>query len=471
MLTPMDSLPLLKPTAPSLRRPLRFKTLLLSSCLSLMGVALFGNGNAVVAQSQPVSAPMALAKLSLIAPDPENPDLEEEDWISWPTPWMTEPVYFSYDPGAQIFNTFNDKANLPWGGLSVSLTAGANGLYYGVEPFGGAEGMGSIFTRDLETGTQTEIASFSGFYDPTGFALAPFPSSLTLGNDGKLYGSTQYGGEQNGGLVFALDPTTNQLEFLADFDGAYDAEYDYYYSYLPYYYSYLPSALTLGNDGLFYGTTLLGGDKGSGSIFAFNPQDNSLTTLASFEGYTDEYGYAYSLSPSGLVLGDNGLLYGTTAYGGEFGAGSLFAFNPSEQSLTAVFSFESQSDEWGYSYSLYPSSLIAGADGSLCGTTAYGGEFGAGALFCFNTSTNSLSTEVSFDLITTAEGWELMPWVDGLTLGEDGIFYGSLWDGAMYYYLRADTDAVASVPEPLTILGAGVAVGLGASFKRRFSRR
>jgi len=457
----MDSLPLFKPTAPSLRRPLLFKTLLLSSFLSLMGVALFGNGNAVVAQSQPVSAPMASAKLSLIAPDSENLDLEEEDWISWPTPWMAEPVYFSYDPIAKTFNTFNDAANLP---LSWFGADGDNGLYYGVEPFGGAEGMGSIFTLDPDTRTQTEIASFSGFYDQTEFAFAPFPSSLTLGNNGKLYGTTQYGGEQNSGLVFTLDPTTNQLEFVADFDGAYDAEYDYHYS-------HLPSALTWDKGDLFYGTTLLGGDKGSGSIFTFNPQDNSLTTLASFEGYTDEYGYTYSLSPSALVLGGNGLLYGTTAYGGEFGDGSLFAFNPLEQSLTTVFSFESQPDEWGYSYSLYPSSLIASADGSLCGTTASGGEFGAGALFCFNTSTNSLSTEVSFDLITTAEGWELTPWVDGLTLGEDGLFYGSLWDGAMYYYLRADTDAVASVPEPLTILGAGVAAGLGASFKRRFSRR
>ncbi|MFN5515270.1 MAG: PEP-CTERM sorting domain-containing protein [Cyanobacteriota bacterium] len=457
----MNSLPIPEKTAMSCRRPFRFKSLLLRTVLSLVGAVLLGDANTVFAQSQPVSAQMASAKLSLIAPDPENPDLVDEDWISWPTPWMTEPVYFSYDPIAKTFNTFNDPANLP---LSWFATAGADGSYYGIEPFGGAEGMGSIFTLDPETRTQTEIASFSGFYDQTGFPFAPFPSSLTLGNDGKLYGSTQYGGEQNGGLVFALDPTTNQLDFLVDFDGAYDAEYDYHYS-------HLPSALTLGNDSLLYGTTLFGGDKGSGSIFTFNPQDNSLTTLASFEGYTDEYGYTYSWLPSALVLGDNDLFYGTTAYGGEFGAGSLITFNPEDNSLRTVFSFESQPDEWGYAPSLYPSSLIAGADDLLCGTTASGGEFGAGALFCFNTSTNSLSTEVSFSPITTAEGWEIMPRANGLTLGEDGLLYGSLWDGAMYYYLRSDINPVASVPEPLTFLGAGIAIALGARFKRRVSRR
>lgn len=72
------------------------------------------------------------------------------------------------------------------------------------------------------------------------------------------------------------------------------------------------ASLTLGTDGLFYGTTGV-------NIFSFNPTGNVLTNLASFNG-------ANGANPlASLTLGMDGLFYGTTG-GGTYG--TIFSFDP-----------------------------------------------------------------------------------------------------------------------------------------------
>ena len=75
-----------------------------------------------------------------------------------------------------------------------------------------------------------------------------------------------------------------------------------------------PSAsLILDSDGVFYGTTIIGGTKDKGTIFSFNPSSNVLTNLASFNDKNGRYPTA------SLTLGSNGLFYGTTKWGGIIG--------------------------------------------------------------------------------------------------------------------------------------------------------
>ena len=158
-------------------------------------------------------------------------------------------------------------------------------------------------TPVMAAGIQT-LASFDG----TNGALPV--ASLTLGTDGLFYGTTRVG---NGidGTIFSFNPTGNVLTSLASFDGTNGS---------------IPRAsLTLGTDGLFYGTTSEDFNLLSlGTIFSFNPIGNTLTSLASFDGNNG------ARPDASLTLGTDGLFYGTTVGGGNGGGGkgTIFSFNP-----------------------------------------------------------------------------------------------------------------------------------------------
>jgi uncharacterized repeat protein (TIGR03803 family) len=79
--------------------------------------------------------------------------------------------------------------------------------------------------------------------------------------------------------------------------------------------------LMQGSDGNFYGTTVLGSTHFRGTVFAIDAT-GSVTTLHSFSGSPNEGALPFS----GLVEGSDGNFYGTTAFGGAHGAGTVFTF-------------------------------------------------------------------------------------------------------------------------------------------------
>jgi len=84
-----------------------------------------------------------------------------------------------------------------------------------------------------------------------------------------------------------------------------------------------------GSDNDFYGTTEFGGTDGNGSVFKVDP-DGTFTTLFSITdtnlSYTGEF-------PCGtLAQGGDGNLYGTTIVGGKTGSGTVFQITPRERS-------------------------------------------------------------------------------------------------------------------------------------------
>src|SRR6185503_4999352 len=86
-----------------------------------------------------------------------------------------------------------------------------------------------------------------------------------------------------------------------------------------------PVGLLQGRDGIFYGTTEFGGTgagKGNGTILKMLP-DGTLTTLHSFAGDDDG-----RWPEAGLVQGPDGTLYGTTTWGGLLDLGTMFAITP-----------------------------------------------------------------------------------------------------------------------------------------------
>ncbi|MEI6420491.1 MAG: choice-of-anchor tandem repeat GloVer-containing protein, partial [bacterium] len=128
----------------------------------------------------------------------------------------------------------------------------------------------------------------------------------------------------------------------------------------------LPSgSFTLFTDGKMYGVTRDGGTMGT--IFSFNPTNNSLATVYSFSGssLTGDPG-----GPTGglAVDSEKGILYGVTAYGGLYGAlmgkGVIFSYEPTaikKFKILYVFPSDSSNGLGG------DKSLIMGKNGVLYG--------------------------------------------------------------------------------------------------------
>ncbi len=161
-----------------------------------------------------------------------------------------------------------------------------------------------------------------------------------------------------------------------------------------------------GSDGNFYGTTEGGGSHGSGNVFKMT-SGGVLTSLFSFTG-----GGANSSSPrASLIQGNDGNLYGTT-----YENSTVFEIN-SSGTLTTLASLKNMNA----SDSL--SSLIEDNQGNFYGTTYNGGSTSNYGTVFELSSSGTLSILASF----TGTNGEYS--YAGLTLGNDGNYYGTTANG------------------------------------------
>jgi uncharacterized repeat protein (TIGR03803 family) len=174
------------------------------------------------------------------------------------------------------------------------------------------------------------------------------------------------------------------------------------------------AALTLGNDGNFYGTTFRGGMLDHGTIFRITAA-GVLTRLFSF-GWTNG-----AVPLAALVQGSDGNFYGTTYQGGAAGGhGTIFKITTNGL-LTTLVSFNGTNPAGRSPYG----QLLETSDGSFYGTTASGGTYDAGTVFKV-TPNGTFTSLVSFNF-TNGAGV-----VAGLIRGNDGDFYGTAEGGGAY---------------------------------------
>jgi uncharacterized repeat protein (TIGR03803 family) len=248
------------------------------------------------------------------------------------------------------------------------------------------------------------MASAPLFGTPILSTLASFNSTggegpmaaMTLGKDGNFYGTTLQGGITNSsypygcGTVFRMTINNGTLTTLVSFSDTNGAA---------------PSAaLTLGNDGNFYGTTEEGGSNGVGTVFKV-ALNGMLTSLVSFNVANGEFPCA------ALTLGNDGNFYGTTSEGGNYGYGTIFQVTTNGM-LTTLVSFSNTNGA-------APSgALTLGNDGNFYGTTKMGGSSDDGTVFKVTTN-GTLTSLVSFSHTNGSQPFA------ALTLGTDGNFYGT----------------------------------------------
>lgn len=339
----------------------------------------------------------------------------------------------------------SDPAN-PYGGF-VEF----GGVLYAMSAEGGSEdNTGSIFSYDPALDDLNVLHSFTastlGDYSPT--------NSLTV-YDGKLYGSAwlfSFFSQIPVNIIYSIDPDGSDYEVRTQFDyeDGISPEGDLYVY-----------------DDKLYGTCNGGGSFGpfgNGTLYSFDPATDAFSSLFDFPtGQVDfsypitsptpigglfygltyyddpsESGYFYSIEPDGTgfnkindfggqqggdagggdVIYYDGVILGTTLYGGDDGAGTIFLYDIDDDAYVTLYEFEGATD------GSEPADIILDLDDRVIyGCAANGGENGDGSIFKYDLNDFSFETIFSFDR-TVQNGWGIY---QRLVL-YDGRLYGIAYD-------------------------------------------
>lgn len=313
-----------------------------------------------------------------------------------------------------VLHTFSGQGG---NGSPSPLFIGPSGVLYGVTSYGD----GTVFQLKPPAGAgahwlETTIYAFT---EPNGFNANPKAPPI-FGPHSVLYGTTAAGGTNTSGSAYRLAPPSvpggawaqdTIYNFTAD-----DGEE--------------PGLLTLSGDGTIYGAALYGG-LAAGTIFRLVPPaapGGSWTeaTLYEFGAQPGDSGL-----PNGVVLGQNGVLYGT-AMGDTNGrkcgngCGTVFQISPPSApggtwTETILHTFTGGS---GTADGSQPNSTpVLGPNGVLYGTTLGGGIPGRGTIYEMlpPASPGGIWTEVILYAFSGADGWE----PNAVILGPDGNLYGT----------------------------------------------
>jgi len=249
---------------------------------------------------------------------------------------------------AQTFTTlhsfgginYNDSYGVgPQGGLVLS-----GNFLYGTTSSGGNSGPsgdGTVFTYNVN-GT-----GFKVLYNFAGGSYGQNPIGAMALSGSTLIGTTEYGGKTGGnlgvsgnGTVFKVNTDGTGFTNLYMF-GAEVADYA-----LGVYTNgdgMFPQAGVIESGNTVYGTAAYGGTNGSGTVFAVNTNGTGFAVLHTFRLLVQNSAGVYTNSGgarpvAGLVLSGN-TLYGTTSIGGTNGSGTVFAVNTDGTGFTNLYNF------------------------------------------------------------------------------------------------------------------------------------
>jgi uncharacterized repeat protein (TIGR03803 family) len=271
---------------------------------------------------------------------------------------------------------------------------GSDGAFYGTSAQGGAFDKGTVY-RVTPAGAVSTLYSFSGIADG-GIPAA----GIVQDSGGTFYGVTKSGGANGAGTAFKLS-AAGVLTTLWDF-----ASDD-----LP------DGTLIQASDGNLYAT--LGGMNANvaGALIKLTPS-GTFSKIWSFGAAGDGYGPTQT-----LVQAPDGHLYGTTSGGGAFGFGAVFRWTlAGVESL--LYSFQGGTD------GAYPSSgLTLGGDGYLYGTTSSGGTYSNGTAYRISTSgAKQILWDFGLNPVPGSGGAQ----TQGVVLAPNGALYGTTYGGGQY---------------------------------------
>lgn len=276
------------------------------------------------------------------------------------------------------------------------LVQAGDGNFYGITTAGGANGVGTIF-KITPSGTFSVLRHLNKTTDG-----GSSYGSLTLGNDGNLYGITNSGGTYNYGTIFKIT-TAGTYTVLKHLNGPTDGGYS-------------QTDLIQGKDGNFYGTCYSYGTYGNGTIFKITTA--GVYTVLRHLSSGNDGGYPYG----GLYQNTDGVLYGLNRTGGSGGSGTAYKITTAG-AYTVLHSFTGATEG-----NTPNGSFVKGNDGNLYAMLSAGGSHGAGTAIKMTTA-GAVTTLVNFN--GAAQGNAPM---ESLVKGRDSAYYGTASSGGAYGY-------------------------------------
>ncbi|HLY58523.1 MAG TPA: choice-of-anchor tandem repeat GloVer-containing protein, partial [Stellaceae bacterium] len=252
-----------------------------------------------------------------------------------------------------------------------------SGKFYGTASYGGSNEGGLVFALVPPTGTgqpwtESVLYDFQAYGSGDGYSPQ---AGLAFDSKDNIYGTTISGGANSNGAVFELSPVTGggwtETVIYSFGEQANDGS-------LPH------GPLLPGAGGVLYGTTSQGGTAGAGTVFELVPGSG---------GWTEKILYSFAnnnidgIGPQGpLAIDSTGRIYGATPFGGTKAFGTIFRLTPGTTlpwTETVVHNFSAGTDG-----STPYSGVYLGANGTIYGTTSAGGagpdqRWGYGTVYAY----------------------------------------------------------------------------------------
>jgi uncharacterized repeat protein (TIGR03803 family) len=278
-----------------------------------------------------------------------------------------------------------------------------------------------------------------------------------------LYGATIQGGVSGGGTVFAVNTDGTGFKVLHAFsalengtnsDGSYAQEF--FMNGSEYIVEQNPGLVL--SDGVLYGTTASGGLWGGGAVFAMNIDGSGFTNLHSLNPTSTDGHYPHG----GLVLSGH-RLYGTTGLYGTTPLGNVFTIGTDGTGFTNVHTFS-------YSDGVGPNGLTLSGD-TLFGTTYVGGgsPFSTpyGTVFSLQADGTNFKVLYNFSNGTDGDPREGVVVSDGNVYGiTPGLVFKVSADGTGFWILHRFESTGGPGPSGLILSGNtlyGTTLGSGSA--------
>jgi hypothetical protein len=300
------------------------------------------------------------------------------------------------------FGANNGKS--PRGGLLKSK----NGKLYGQTLEGGTENLGTLFEYDVSSNKHSILLNFNGINGskPNG--------SLIESSNGNFYGLCSQGGINDLGVLFEYNPLDKIYTKLFDFTYAEGA--------------YPNGSILQANNGKLYGFCYSGG-IGYGTIFEFDIVQRSFKKVNISQAFGNPRG--------SLIQGENGNLFGMTYAGGKNQFGSIIEYNISNNTYTDKTSFSANTGVRPYgSLVLMPGGKMYGLTSDL-GTLNVAASFGKGSLFEYDPTNDSLIVKKIFTGSSTGSAA-----YGTLLKGSDNKLYATTHSSIIKYDPLTDSLAV-----------------------------
>jgi uncharacterized repeat protein (TIGR03803 family) len=244
------------------------------------------------------------------------------------------------------------------------------------------------------------LKTLHAFCDQVSCADGSSPhAGLVVDAGGNLYGTAQFGGANNRGVLFELKPRNGNWKYrvLYSFcaeDGCVDGS--------------IPSAgLILDAAGNLYGTTETGGANNCGTVFKFEPRRARRTTLYDFCSAAADAkfplgGLTYQGQAGGAPYDGKAPLYGTSWQGGAQGQGAVYALARKHMAWSESVLHDFCARDACADGEAPMGDLIVDGAGNLYGNTTIGGSFGHGVVFELSPGRRTWKETVLYDFCQLA---------------------------------------------------------------------